>query len=260
MIRIGLRTEFEFVPDAAGIGFDYLEIPLTRVAELTDGEFEELLAYFEAAGIRVEAMYDMLPQTLRVNGNSVRAGGHHEYLTRAFSRAQRLGVEIIAFDAAKSRQVPPTFDFALARRQTGNFLRIVQGHASQFDVKIAIQNIRYTDCNLINTVSEAALMAALLQQSRIGVLADTVHMAYQQEPLDSLIRCGSELMHVHTGNGVTRALPKAGDGEDYVKLFRTLAKMGYSGRVSASCAGSCTAQDAAAALQCLRAAHRDSLV
>ena len=32
LIRIGLRTPFEFVPEAAGLGYDYLELPLTRIA------------------------------------------------------------------------------------------------------------------------------------------------------------------------------------------------------------------------------------
>lgn len=258
MIRIGLRTEFEFVPEAAGLGFDYLEIPLTRVAALTDDEFEELCDYFEAANIRVEAMYDMLPANLRVNGINVRAGDHHGYLEMAFRRAKRLGAEVIAFDAKQARSVPATMDFALARRQTGNFLRIVQGHAVTNGVKVAIQNLKYTECNLINTVSEAALMAALLQLSQVGVLANTVHMAYQSEPLDAILRCGTELKHVHTGNGVTRTLPSINDGEDYVKLFRILRRIGYSGRVSAVATGEYTAEAASEALRCLRAAMREA--
>ena len=91
MIRIGLRTPFEFVPEAAGLGYDYLELPLTRIAALTDDEFEELAVYIEAAGVNIEAMYDMLPSSLRVNGPDVRARDQHAYLEKAFYRAKRLG-------------------------------------------------------------------------------------------------------------------------------------------------------------------------
>ena len=56
MIKNGLRSQFEFVPEAAGLGFDYLELPLTRICELSDDEFDELTAYIEAAGINIEAM------------------------------------------------------------------------------------------------------------------------------------------------------------------------------------------------------------
>ena len=258
MIRIGLRSEFEFVPEAAQLGFDYLELPLTRICALTDDEFEELADYIEAADINIEAMYDMLPGDLRVNGHDVRAKLQHEYLDRAFYRAKRLGAQVIAFDAPKARNVPPVFDFAMARRQTGNFLRIVQGHAVSFGLQIAIQNYRHAECNLINTASEAALMAALLQLSQVGVLADTVQMAYAAEPVEALLRCGSSLMHVHTGSPITRDFPSAGDGEDYVKLFRTLMHMGYQGRISAATSRECTLEGAKAALDCLKKARQEA--
>lgn len=260
MIKIGLRSEFEFVPDAAGLGYDYLELPLTRIAALTDDEFEELTAYIEAAGINIEAMYDMLPAGLRVNGVDVRAQAQHDYLEMAFYRASRLGAQVVAFDAPAARNVPTVFDFAMARRQTGNFLRIAQGHAVKYGLQVAIQNYRHAECNLINTASEAALMAALLQLSQVGVLADTVQMAYAAEPVEALIRCGSSLLHVHTGSPLTRDLPRNGDGEDYVKLFRTLMRRGYSGRVSASASRECTPETAKAALECLKKARQEAQV
>jgi len=260
LIRIGLRTDFDFVPDAAQLGFDYLELPLNRVAALSDDEFDELAIYIEALGLRVEAMYAMLPDALRLTGSDVQARQQHEYLDYAFERAARLGARVIAFDAAASRNVPPGTDFALARRQVGNFLRIVQGHAAPLELRVAVQNLRHAECNLINTVSEAALMAALLQLGNVGVLADTVHMAFAGEPADAIGRCGSSLMHVHTGCALTRSLPRAGDGEDYPRLFRILMRNGFSGGVSAVTSGECTVSGAAEALACLRAAREESLI
>lgn len=260
LIQIGLRTDFDFVPDAAQLGFDYLELPLSRVAALSDGEFNELSVYVEALGLRVGAMYAMLPDSLRLTGPDVQARLQHDYLDRAFDRAWRLGAQVIAFDAAASRNVPAGVDFALARRQVGNFLRIVQGHAAPLGLQIAVQNLRHAECNLINTVSEAALMAALLQLGNVGVLADTVQMAYAGEPIDAIGRCGSSLIHVHTGCALTRSLPRADDGEDYARLFRILMKNGFSGGVSAVTSGECTPDSAAAALECLRIAREESLI
>ena len=260
LIRIGMRVELDFVPEAAGIGFDYLELPLARVAALSGSEFGELAGYMDALRVPVRAMYAMLPDELRVTGPDVQARLQHAYLEEAFARARRLGAQTVAFDAAASRRVPGGFDFALARRQAGNFLRIVQGHAAGFGLKVAIQNIRHAECNLINTVSEAALMAALLQLGNVGVLADTVQMAYASEPMDAILRCGSSLVHLHTGCALTRGLPRAGDGEDYPRLFRILARMGYDGGVSAVTSAECTLEGARAALECLRAARDESLV
>jgi len=254
LISIGLRTPFDFVPEAALIGYDYLELPLNSVDALTDGEFAELTDYARHAGFCVYAMYDMLPDGMRVNGRNVRAAEQHAYLKHAFARARALGAEVIAFDAAAARSVPVGTDFDLARRQTGNFLRIVQGHAKEHGLKVAIQNIRFAKCNLINTVSEAALMASLLQLSQVGVFADTVQMAYQSESLQAIDQCGASLMHVATGCALKRSLPYPGDGEDYARLFRQLARIGYSGGVTAFAEGECTPTEAATALKVLRAA------
>lgn len=254
MIRIGIRTPFECVPDICSLGFDYLELPLNRIAALSDDEFDELVVYAEAVELRAEVMYAMLPDNLRITGPEVLARLQHDYLETAFDRAHRLGARVIAFDAPVSRNVPAGYDFSLARRQVGNFLRIVQGHAAAFDLQIAIQNYRRAECNLINTVSEAALMAALLNQNNIGVLADTVQMALASESLDALERAGSSLWHVHTGCALTRALPASGDGEDYPRLFKTLVRCSYEGRVSAVCTGECSPAQARMALLCLRKA------
>jgi len=260
VIRIGLRSEFEFVPEVAQLGFDYLELPLARIAALSNAEFSELLDYTDAIGLRVEAMYDMLPASLRITGPIVQARQQHDYLNLAFARANRLGAQVVVFDAPASRNVPNSFDFSMARRQAGNFLRIVQGHASDFGIKVAICNLPHSQTNLINTVSEAALMAALLQLGNVGVAADMINMAYVSEPVSAIERCGSSLTHVYAGNGVTRGLPAPNDGEDYARLFRDLAKIGYNGRVSAAAWGECSVEAAAAALQRLRAAREESLI
>lgn len=255
MIRIGIRTEFEAIPEMAQIGFDYIEAPLTRIAALSEEEFSQLAEYVRAADIPLEAAYDLLPDSLRVNGPSVSAQALHAYLDRAFARLHALGVQIAAFDAPSARSVPAGFDFAMARRQTGNFLRMAQRHASQYGLKVAVQNYRRTECNLINTISEASLMAALLQLDNVGVLADTVQMALASESLDAVERAGSSLMHVHTGAALSRTLPHDGDGEDYEKLFGLLAQCGYTGRVSCVGTDSANPTSAKAALSRLTRAR-----
>ena len=255
MIRLGIRAPLEFAPEAAALGYDYLELPLARIASLTADEFEELVAYLRSLDVRVDVLYDMLPSSIRVNGPDVSARVQHDWLNRAFARAGRLGASVIVFDAAQARGVPAGFDFAMARRQTGNFLRIVQGHAAPAGLKVAIQSYRRAECNLINTSGEAALITALLQLSCIGVLADTVQMAHASEPLDAIGRLGADLFHVHAGCALTRGLPRAGDGEDYARLFRTLARMGYNGRVSAVTDAEPDVEAAREALRCLKSAR-----
>lgn len=253
MFQIGIYTDFVNLPEVAELGFDYVEIPLDALAALTEGDFHAFVDYAEGRDIRVGACSRMLPEDLPITGANVNASALHGYLKHAFSRAQRLGAKVIALDAAASRAVPADGDFPFAWRQLGNFLRLAQGHARDCGLTIALEPLRKADCSLLNLVSEATLIAGLLQLSNVAVAAHWGHMAMASEPLSSLRRAAPLLRHVYAENALTRALPRAGDGEDYARLIETLADIGYAGGVTLS--GSIAesfVEDARAALTLIR--------
>ena len=253
MFSIGICTDFVNLPEVAGLGFDYVEIPLDALAALAEQDFQDFAEYVEGRGIPVRACNRMLPPDLRVTGPGVNAAALHGYLTHALRRAQRLGVETVTLDAPESRVAPPDGDYPFAWRQFGNFLRLLQGHARDCGIVVAIEPLRKADCELINLVSEAALIAGLLQLDNVAVAAHTGCMAMASEPVSALRRAAPLLRHVHVENALTRALPRPGDGEDYARLLETLADIGYAGGVTLS--GTITesfAEDAKAALEVMR--------
>lgn len=232
MIRLGVCTDIKNIQEIAEIGFDYLEFSLARLAGMTEEEFEEASSIVDAAPINVEACNGMLPGEIKVVGEKVNAQVIHDYLDKAFARAKRLGVKIVVFGSGASRRVPDNFDTGVAWRQIGNFLRLAERHAKENDITIVIEPLRAAECNIMNYVSEATLMASLIQMPHIAVLADTFHMALGSEPLSALTMAGDQLKHVHIANAIGRKFPKAGDGERYAEIFETLKEMGYEGRVS----------------------------
>ena len=253
MACIGIYTDFVSLPEAAGLGYDYVELSLRDVAALPEGDFQALADYVEGAGIPVYACRDMLPDDLPVTGAGVNATALHGYLSHALGRARRLGVKVAVLDAARARTVPDGGDFPFAWRQLGNFLRLSQGHAKTSGITVALEPLRKSDCNLLNLVSEATLIAGLLQLSNIAVAAHWGHMALASEPLSSLRRAAPLLRHVYAQNALTRALPRPGDGEDYARLLETLADIGYEGGLTLSGTIAETfAEDAAEALEYIR--------
>lgn len=234
MFQTGIYTDFVNLPEVAALGFDYVEIPLDALAALPEGDFRAFVDYVEGQRIRVGACSHMLPDDLPVTGQNVNATALHGYLKHAFARAQRLGVKVIALDGAASRAVPTDGDFPFAWRQLGNFLRLLQGHAHECSLTVALLPLRKADCNLLNLVSEATLIAGLLQLDNIAVAAHWGHMALASEPLSSLRRAAPLLQHVYVENALTRALPRPGDGEDYARLIETLEDIGYTGGVTLS--------------------------
>ena len=171
MPDIGICTDFVNLPEVAKLGYDYVELSLADIAALPEADFIELAGWVDATGIRVYACRDMLPGDLPVTGSGVNATALHGYLRYALGRARRLGVKIVVLDAAKSRAVSEDGDFPFAWRQLGNFLRLCQGHAKECGIAVCLEPLRKADCSLLNLVSEATLIAGLLQLNNIAVAA-----------------------------------------------------------------------------------------
>ena len=253
MFKFGIYTDFVNLPDAARLGYDYLELPLDALAALPEADFKEFAEYADSLAVPVGACNHMLPQELPITGAGVNATALHGYLSHAMGRARRLGARTLVLDAAKSRSVPEDGDYPLAWRQLGNFLRLIQGHAKECGMTVALEPLRKADCSLLNLVSEATLIAGLLQLDSVRVAAHWGHMSMASEPMGALRRAAPLLGHVHLENALNRALPRPGDGEDYGRMLSVLSDMGYAGGVTLC--GTITdhfAQDAAEALSYIR--------
>lgn len=253
--RIGICAGPHDVARAASIGYDYIELNLNDVLAMDEDAYRAMAAEMRENNLYAEVVSGMLPEGVSIVGPEVSARRLHEALEYAFDMAQALGAELIVFDCAPARRLPPRFDPAMAWRQLGNFIRILQSYAAKFELKVALLPLRRSAADLMNSISEAAMIPAMLQLDRVGVAASSYNMAMEAESLPRLQRTGSLLWHMRASNALGNLPPKAGDGEDYRKLFEALREMGYTGRVS--CEAPCRdfEADAAEALKCLREAQ-----
>lgn len=256
MIRLGVCAPVDQILAAERAGFDYVEANLSELAVTPENSFRKLHELVKKAGICCEVMGCMLPREIAVTGRGVNAALLHEYLDFAFSRAKMLGAQTIVFASAGARQVPEGFPADMAWRQLANFLRLVERHATDYSLTIAVEPLNRNECNLLNTVAEATLLCSILQLRHVKVLADTFHMAMEHESMESLVMAGPLLGHIHTANALGRVFPRPGDGENYPQLFRALKSVGYDGRVSVEAGWDHFEEDALAAFQVLDRARR----
>ncbi|MEG1264490.1 MAG: sugar phosphate isomerase/epimerase family protein [Clostridia bacterium] len=254
--RLGVVASVDQILAAERCGFEFLEGNLSELAVMDERTFRKNYERVHESGLRVEAFGCMLPRELSVTGRGVNATELHAYLDFAFGRAKRLGAEIIGFSSAGARQVPENFPFDVAWRQLLNFLRILERHAADYSLTIAVEPLSRGECNLLSTVSEAMLVCSVLQLEHVKVLADTYHMAMEHESLEVLKAVGPMLRHVHVANAIGRTFPRAGDGEDYRAIFAALGSAKYEGRVCVEAAYDHFEEDAARAYQALDAARK----
>jgi len=236
--RFGICAKPDQIALAAAAGYDYVELNLNDVLRMNEEQYRAMAAEMEQNNIYAEVVCGMLPENVRIVGEGVISKEIHTALDLSFDMAQALGAEIMIFDCEKSRMLPWNFDPAMAWRQLGNFIRMLQGYAADFDMQVCLLPLRRSAADLMNYVTEATLISAMLRLDRIGVAASSYNMAMEAESLPQLRRTGSLLWHMRTSNVLGNRPPKDGDGENYAALFEALREMGYAGRITmeASCA------------------------
>ena len=97
MIKLGVCTGMENAKALAQAGFDYIETSLSAVAAMSEEDFQQAEKTLLESGLSCEAMNVMMPGEIPLTGPQADVSRAGEYLCRAFSRAQKLGAEIIVF-------------------------------------------------------------------------------------------------------------------------------------------------------------------
>lgn len=255
-MNIGVCTIPQNIALAAEAGFDFVEGSLSGLAALSDGEYGALLKASERFAIPMSKCNCLLPASVPVTGADADERRTGAYLNSAFARAHALGVRTVVFGSGGARRVPNGFSFAEAWRQLAAFLRVAGDAGERYDIDIAIEPLRREECNILNFVSEATALAALVGHPRVGVLGDSYHMLSGGEPWDALRQAGASLMHVHISRCLPdrsgRVYPLGGENEDERAMLRVLKDMAYRGDVSLEASTADFAAQAASAARILR--------
>ena len=233
MIRLGICTPVENAPLLKAIGYDYIELGLSRIAGMEEQEYQELLAAVTASPLPVETVNSMVPADFVLcseegTGEKIRA-----YLKKAFSRAEELGIRIAVFGSGAARTMPGDMSESEAYKLLSQFLRLAARIAEDHFITIAIEPLRSAECNIINLVSDAQRLASMTGARNIGALADLYHMMQEGDYYDSLEN-GIGVIHAHIAEMDQRGFPKLSDPcyPEYEEFFTLLKNSGYDGRVS----------------------------
>lgn len=250
--RFGICAAPTQIAAAAQAGYDYVELNLNDILKMDEAQYRSMAAEMQLSGIYAEVVCGMLPDDIALVGEGVSAQKIHAALDQSFDMAQALGAEVMLFDCPKSRMLPWNFDPATAWRQLGNFIRMLQGYAADTKMQVALLPLRRSAADLMNYITEATLISAMLRLDRVGVAASRYNMAMEAESIPQLKRTGSLLWHMRVSNALGNRPPQAGDGEDYAALMQALAEMGYGGRISMEAPCADFEHDAKEALKCLK--------
>ena len=248
--RIGINR----VELIAGLGYDYIELPIAPMMALSDTEFDALCERIVRVGIPCRSCCNLFPADIRVTGPNVDYGKVRAYLEKVTARVRKLGASIIVFGSPSARNVVGDYPRELAMVQFIKALQVMDEYTDD-QLSFAIEHVCKLEGNLVYTVEEGCMIHEICRTKHIGVLADTYHMAIEGEPVENIALAGSNLLHVHTANPSGRVYPAHNDGVDYKKIMDTLKFINYQGGISVEAFPKDPSLDACIALEVLRQAQ-----
>ena len=108
-MRFGVCMPIEQAEFIAMLGFDYLEVSVVGLAEMTEAQFADFLQKNEAAPIHAEAANCMFPGSIKLTGDNVDFEAIQTYVNHAIGRLAKAGIKTGVFGSGGSRRVPENF-------------------------------------------------------------------------------------------------------------------------------------------------------
>ena len=253
--QIGVCVDPDRFEAAQAAGFDYVETNASKVAALTDEEFQKLAAQVAQLKIPLAASMSFIPGAIKLTGPDVDPAKQLTYVTGVLSRLKQLGVKVVVLGSGGARRVPDGFSKEEAFAQLVDFGRRIAPVARDNGITIVVEPLRKQETNIINTAREGLALVKAVDRPEIRLLVDYYHLAEEGEDADIIAEAGPLLAHAHIANPKGRVFPLSADESAYEGFFSNLCKIGYKGRLSVEASTTDFAAQAPQAIALLRNAR-----
>lgn len=225
-VKFGVVTDLAHATLLKSQGWDYIDI---FVCEVVDEVKEDELKWLP---IPVLAGARLLPDSMKIVGESVDFDALTSFMKRVTTLARDLGIKVLAFGSGQSRNILDGFDRERARQQIIDFLKMSGPLARENGAVIALESLNKTECNFINSLTEAAELAREVNHVGVKLLYDSYHAWIEDESLANLRSVSSLIRHVHVADRQNRMAPGLSGQSDYRAAFRILKEASYQGTIS----------------------------
>ena len=235
-MQFGLcATDPERIAGARAWGYDYVEIGSANVAPLEgDAAWHPRRRQLEDTGARITHMATFIPASVRIVGPDVGWARVRAYLETCVGRAAEVGVRTFTLGSSGSRNVPSGWAYSRAFAQLERAAHTIADVLAPYDARCVIEPLNSRESNIVNYVTDGAMLAQSVGRLQIRALCDYYHMALQSEPLAHVAQAYPWLGHTHTA-GPARHFPRPDDGWDHAAYVTALREAGYDGTLSLEC-------------------------
>ncbi|HHW08557.1 MAG TPA: sugar phosphate isomerase/epimerase [Firmicutes bacterium] len=215
------------------VGVDFLELGVNWLAALEDRDLRSLVEALTASPLSVPACNLFLPGSMAIIGPNRDMAEIRRYLSHALARVEQLACPCVVFGSGGVRRFPDDYPADLAWRELKEFCLAAADEAARRRITIALEPLRYKECNVINSVATGYAYVDVIAHPHFRLLADTYHMEEIGEPLSVLTTIYPHLYHMHTAD--TGRVPPGQGNYPHAELFSVLKKVGYDKNISIEC-------------------------
>ena len=230
----------EYIPALAGMGYDYVELPMSRIGSLSDSDFDRASELLQKSGIPCRSCNNFMPGEYRITGPENLLTPRRiltEHLEKVFRRIGKEGLQIpvAVFGSPWSRSCPEGWSMEKALRQIEDFLKTAAQYAEHYGITIAIENNNSTETNTLNHYSDVVDMVKRIGHPSVRALCDYYHVRVMgYDPGTVLKDSGELLVHTHIAKLSERAwfTDLSGEEEYIIRYAEALKALNYSGGIS----------------------------
>ena len=216
----------------AQAGYDFVEFPLMLLATQPLEECRRVAARLTELNLGADSCCNMFPASLRLTGPERNWQQAKDYLRGAFERMALLGTSKVVFGSSGARNLPDSTSLEEGYRQVSDFVgEVVVPFLEQYQMRLAMEPIGHYEANFINTLDDGMQVVQAVNHPRVRLLADSVHMLYENEGTESLNRYAEHLEHIHLCEA-DRVLPVDGVSPGLEAILKKLRAIGYNGTAS----------------------------
>ena len=231
-MKIGVCCNINRARIAAAVGYDYAEFNLSKIAKMTDDEFDALIIEKNSIGLPIPTFNGAFPSDIKLNVG-VDMNILSSYAEKAFSRAQRLGGEIVVVGSSGSRSLPEGYNMGTAKNEFVHSLALIDKYARVHNIKLAIEPLRLSETNFINTLADGAEICSMLGSDNVGCTLDLFHFDQNGEPMSDIKKYSEFIMHAHLARrNADRRIPTLDERAEVEEFVGALNEIGYTGRMS----------------------------
>lgn len=229
-----LKTEvdYELIKTIKEAGFDYVEMRAMLVSSLSDEEFDKLHNTLKELELGCFCSCALFPKTIRVTGKDANKEEIAAYIEKTFSRLNKLGAKKVVFGSAPARALDEETTEEMGYEQISEICReIIVPACEKYDITVVMEPLRASACNFINTLTDGMKVVERVNNERIALLADTIHMMANEDNPEDIVKYKDSLKHIHISE-TDRIMPEDSYSNFVQRVLNNLMKNGYDGTIS----------------------------